>query len=178
MRNRLPLRVLLLITLVVAFFLLIQHRTLTTLAQVDADKRPKPTPTPKAQPKHTTTHSTPQPLRFRPSDPKIKMVLIPAGTFLMGSPDGVGNDDEHPQHRVTVRCPYCSPPSRLRRAAHAGRLREGGAVDSAEGVQHGAVGLGFGNHHLLAVTNVYAVDCLRLFLFTPERSINRALDSH
>lgn len=30
------------------------------------------------------------------------MVLIPAGEFLMGSPDGEGNDDEHPQHVVSL----------------------------------------------------------------------------
>jgi len=34
------------------------------------------------------------------------MVLIPAGTFMMGSPDGVGSSDEHPQHQVSVQSFY------------------------------------------------------------------------
>ena len=28
------------------------------------------------------------------------MILIPAGEFLMGSPEGEGNNNEHPQHKV------------------------------------------------------------------------------
>lgn len=34
------------------------------------------------------------------------MVLIPAGEFMMGSPTGEGEDDEHPQHKVYVNSFY------------------------------------------------------------------------
>ncbi|RJP66337.1 MAG: formylglycine-generating enzyme family protein [Candidatus Abyssobacteria bacterium SURF_17] len=34
--------------------------------------------------------------------PDEGMVYIPAGTFLMGSPDGQGEDNERPQHKVSV----------------------------------------------------------------------------
>lgn len=34
------------------------------------------------------------------------MVLIPAGEFLMGSPPGIGDADEHPQRKVTVQAFY------------------------------------------------------------------------
>jgi formylglycine-generating enzyme len=42
------------------------------------------------------------PVRRCPND----MVQVPAGTFQMGSPDGVGGVDEHPQHKVTLST-YC-----------------------------------------------------------------------
>jgi formylglycine-generating enzyme required for sulfatase activity len=37
------------------------------------------------------------------SDVVLEMVSIPGGTFQMGSPDGEGYDNEHPQHPVTVK---------------------------------------------------------------------------
>ncbi|AUT00516.1 peptidase C14 [Nostoc sp. CENA543] len=33
---------------------------------------------------------------------KLEMVQIPGGTFMMGSPEGEGHDNEKPQHQVTV----------------------------------------------------------------------------
>ena len=33
----------------------------------------------------------------------LEMVLIPGGTFIMGSPEGEGGDREKPQHQVTIR---------------------------------------------------------------------------
>jgi protein-L-isoaspartate(D-aspartate) O-methyltransferase len=35
-----------------------------------------------------------------------RLVLIAAGEFLLGSPDGDGDDDEHPQHRVRITKPF------------------------------------------------------------------------
>jgi formylglycine-generating enzyme required for sulfatase activity len=36
------------------------------------------------------------------NDTALDMVYIPGGTFMMGSPEGEGDDDEKPQHQVTV----------------------------------------------------------------------------
>ena len=36
----------------------------------------------------------------------MEFVLIPAGSFMMGSPDGEGNDEEHPRHRVEITRPF------------------------------------------------------------------------
>ncbi|MBI5165581.1 MAG: SUMF1/EgtB/PvdO family nonheme iron enzyme [Magnetospirillum sp.] len=35
-----------------------------------------------------------------------QMVVIPAGRFRMGSPDGEGSKDEHPRHLVTIAAPF------------------------------------------------------------------------
>jgi len=37
---------------------------------------------------------------------KLEMVHIPAGSFMMGSPSGEGNDNERPQHQVTFAQPF------------------------------------------------------------------------
>jgi Sulfatase-modifying factor enzyme 1 len=34
------------------------------------------------------------------------MVVVPAGKFLMGSPEGIGLDTEHPQHEVGIARPF------------------------------------------------------------------------
>jgi formylglycine-generating enzyme required for sulfatase activity len=36
----------------------------------------------------------------------MNLVLIPAGTFQMGSPDGTGEEVEHPQHEVRITWPF------------------------------------------------------------------------
>ena len=39
---------------------------------------------------------------IRDCDVCPEMVVVPPGSFMMGSPDGVGYSDERPQHRVTI----------------------------------------------------------------------------
>ena len=39
---------------------------------------------------------------IRDCDVCPEMVVVPPGSFMMGSPDGVGHSDERPQHRVTI----------------------------------------------------------------------------
>jgi len=43
---------------------------------------------------------------FRDVDAAPEMIVVPAGTFLMGSRDGEGDNDERPQHKVTVGSPF------------------------------------------------------------------------
>jgi formylglycine-generating enzyme required for sulfatase activity len=35
-----------------------------------------------------------------------EMIVVPAGSFLMGSPEGHGRSNEHPQHNVTIAKPF------------------------------------------------------------------------
>jgi len=41
-------------------------------------------------------------IRCEDNCPQLEWVELPAGRFLMGSPDGFGKDFEHPQHEVSV----------------------------------------------------------------------------
>ena len=95
------------------------HVLLLPVAYGQGGGRPTPTQ-PSTPPKKTTTapKRTTQPKRSSPPAaqparptarqpaPQIEMVLIPAGTFTMGSPAGEGSDDEKPQHRVNVQSFY------------------------------------------------------------------------
>jgi formylglycine-generating enzyme required for sulfatase activity len=52
----------------------------------------------KTPPKQPTPRSTSNP--FRPTNPHIKLVRIPPGSFMMGATDGA--EDERPVHEVTI----------------------------------------------------------------------------
>lgn len=69
--------------------------------------KPRSTPRPPIQtPSPSTSRRTTKPTRQRQTAPQIEMVLIPAGTFMMGSPDGIGKSAEHPQYWVTLQSFY------------------------------------------------------------------------
>ncbi len=63
---------------------------------------PRPSPKPPPPPKQPEAGE----LMLEKSPERPALVYIPSGSFMMGSPDGEGEDDEHPQHRVELTRPF------------------------------------------------------------------------
>jgi formylglycine-generating enzyme required for sulfatase activity/serine/threonine protein kinase len=66
----------------------------------------KDMPTPARKPKKPPPVDRKEPPRSVKNQIGMEFVLIPAGEFLMGSPDGEGDASEHPQHAVRIAKPY------------------------------------------------------------------------
>jgi formylglycine-generating enzyme required for sulfatase activity len=62
------------------------------------------------------------------------MVRVPGGVFSMGSPAGVGDEDEHPQHEVTL-AGYCMDKTEVTVAAYAQCVASGKCTAAAEPVK-------------------------------------------
>ena len=67
----------------------------------------------------------------------IVFILVEPGLFMMGSPDGEGYDDEHPQHKVRIMRPFYlaeteTTSAQWRRYACAGGSRPRGNGESEE----------------------------------------------
>jgi formylglycine-generating enzyme required for sulfatase activity len=74
--------------------------------KIEPGKKPTPKPAiPTPTPRNPGVSGTPS-----PAAPEIEMVLVPGGSFLMGSPENEPERyfDEGPQHRVTVQSFYIS----------------------------------------------------------------------
>ena len=91
-----------------ALVLSVPETLITTAAGQGGDPRnPKPSETPKKTSSKTATSKPTTPARktndapaFSPQNPKIELVKIPPGSFMMGSDNG--EPDEKPVHRVTI----------------------------------------------------------------------------
>ncbi len=60
------------------------------------------------------------------------MVLVPVGSFQMGSPDGVGEDDEHPMHSQTFTEPFWIDQTEVTRAQYTLCIRAGACTTTPD----------------------------------------------
>jgi formylglycine-generating enzyme required for sulfatase activity len=90
----------------------------------------------------------PQPgTTFRDIDMSPEMVVIPAGEFMMGSPEGKGDADERPRHKVDIALPFAV-------GRFAVTFDEWDAAVAAKGVKHtpGDAGWGRGRRPVINVS--------------------------
>jgi TPR repeat protein len=86
------------------------------LQRLEANVAPTVTAAQPAQPEKSTNSesslSAAQERALRPGDSFKEcgdcpeMIVVPAGRFMMGSPEGQGHDNERPQHEVTIAKPF------------------------------------------------------------------------
>lgn len=120
-RNFLNLRTVVLGVVIASAVMLCLSAPLLNVVSGQGGGRPTSTTPPKTAPKTTPPKKTTTPLKRPPARaaqparsparqtaPQLEMVLIPAGTFTMGSPDSEAgrSKDEGPQHRVTLQSFY------------------------------------------------------------------------
>ncbi len=60
------------------------------------------------------------------------MVVVPAGKFVMGSPEGMGDHDEHPQHKVTIAKPFAVSRTEITFAEWDACVAAGGCVSISD----------------------------------------------
>jgi formylglycine-generating enzyme required for sulfatase activity len=58
-----------------------------------------------------------------------EMVVVPAGSFTMGSPEGEGNTDEHPEHTVTIPNPFAVSKYEITRGEYARFVESSGYAE-------------------------------------------------
>ena len=114
--------------------------------------KPQPKPAPKAQP--TISTATKPTLSGATCPPA--MVHVPAGTFTMGSADGVGDADEHPQHQVTLGG-YCLDTTEVTVASYARCVTAGTCAAATESAKDGVNSLCNGNR---ADRQTHPVNCV------------------
>jgi formylglycine-generating enzyme required for sulfatase activity len=84
------------------------------------------------------------------------MVHVPGGTFSMGSPTGVGDDDEHPQHQVML-SGYCIDKTEVTVAAYTQCMASGKCTAASEPTKGGVGSLCNGTR---ADRQNYPVNCV------------------